>query len=172
MVSDPRCPYCDGKVSATATWCMHCGQDFETPVDADGGRVVGYGSDDAADFEAALDAGDLDGAIRALRMRENGPKVVGIVLGLVALVTVPLVSPAGVTLLYLAAAVGVGLYASRQPSVDDALRDGGTVLAVVPLVLWLAAALLSGFVGFGVLDLFGPVVYAGLVLFATRRMTQ
>jgi hypothetical protein len=34
MRSDPRCPACDGKVSATAQWCMHCGRDFEQPVDA------------------------------------------------------------------------------------------------------------------------------------------
>lgn len=34
MRTDPRCPSCDGKVSSAATWCMHCGADFEAPVDA------------------------------------------------------------------------------------------------------------------------------------------
>jgi hypothetical protein len=36
MRADPRCPYCDGKVSATAEWCMHCGREFDGPVDAAG----------------------------------------------------------------------------------------------------------------------------------------
>jgi len=38
MPSDPRCPRCDGKVSARATWCMHCSADFEVP--GEGRRTV------------------------------------------------------------------------------------------------------------------------------------
>ena len=45
MRPDPRCPSCHDKVSATAQWCMHCGRDFETPVDA---------SELGADGEAVL----------------------------------------------------------------------------------------------------------------------
>lgn len=172
MVSDPRCPHCDGKVSATATWCMHCGQDFAEPVEADGGRVVGHGLEEPSGLLSALESGDAGAIGRTVERREDGPKVVGVVLAVVAFVTFPIVSPPGVTVLYLAAVAGVGLYAARQPSADDAIRDGGTALALVPLALWLATALLSGFVGVGVTDLLGPVVYAGLVLFATRRLSQ
>ncbi|SFR89040.1 hypothetical protein SAMN05216559_0568 [Halomicrobium zhouii] len=31
MPSDPRCPRCNGKVSARAAWCMHCGADIQVP---------------------------------------------------------------------------------------------------------------------------------------------
>lgn len=172
MVSDPRCPHCDGKVSATATWCMHCGQDFAEPVDADGGRVVGHGLHDSTGLLSAVESGDTRAIGRAFESREDGPKVVGVVLAVVAFLTLPIVSPAGVTLLYLAVVGGLGLYAARQPSAADAIRDGGTALAVAPLALWLAAALLSGFAAVAVTDLFGPILYAGLVLFAVRRLSR
>ncbi|MBX0324225.1 hypothetical protein EGH21_14395 [Halomicroarcula sp. F13] len=172
MVSDPRCPHCDGKVSATATWCMHCGQDFAEPVEADGGRVVGHGLDEPTGLRSALESGDARAIGRTFESHEDGPRVVGVVLAVVAFVTLPMVSPSGVTFLYLAAVAGVGLYATRQPSAADAIRDGGTALAVAPLVLWVAAALLSGFTVVAVTDLFGPILYAGLVLFAVRRLSR
>lgn len=50
MRQDPRCPSCDGKVSATADWCMHCGREFDAPVDAnaDGGGEVTIATDRAS----------------------------------------------------------------------------------------------------------------------------
>jgi len=84
MRSDPRCPSCDGKVSATATWCMHCGRDFEDPVDANaagGGTVTttreatggfgetgsaggdgGWADDDAVSAESGTVSYGADGA--------------------------------------------------------------------------------------------------------------
>ncbi|WP_135303680.1 zinc ribbon domain-containing protein [Haloarcula amylovorans] len=170
MRADPRCPHCSEKVSATATWCMHCGQDFAAPTDASSGQLAG-GDASVADLEAALEAGEFDGITRILQRRADGPRVVGVALGFVALVTLPIVAPAGLTWAYLAAAVSIGAYAARQPSVDDAIRDGGTALAVMPVLLWLVAAIVGGFTGVSALDLVGPTLYAGVVLFAVRRLT-
>jgi hypothetical protein len=44
--TDPRCPHCDGKVSATASYCMHCEADLP-PADFDP-RETADGTD--ADF--------------------------------------------------------------------------------------------------------------------------
>jgi len=41
MSADPRCPSCHEKVSATATWCMHCGVDFDEPADAEVAESAG-----------------------------------------------------------------------------------------------------------------------------------
>lgn len=51
MRADPRCPSCDGKVSASADWCMHCGREFDAPVDRS------RGSDDSDSY------GDGDGGL-------------------------------------------------------------------------------------------------------------
>ncbi|MBV0925426.1 zinc ribbon domain-containing protein [Halomicroarcula limicola] len=169
MRADPRCPHCSEKVSATATWCMHCGADFSTPIDASGGQFAGEAS--MVELESALEAGDVTGATRLLRHRTDGSRLVGVALGIVALVTLPLVAPAGVTWAYLAAVVAIGAYAARQPSVDDAVRDGGTALAVAPILLWIVAAVLRGFAGVSAVNLLGPALYAGAVLFAVRRLT-
>ncbi|WP_254272573.1 zinc ribbon domain-containing protein [Haloarcula marina] len=166
MVSDPRCPHCSEKVSATATWCMHCGADFEAPVDADGGYLA---SGEGARLQSALESGDFDGVLVATDRFDGGTTAVGVVLGFAALVTLPIVSPPGVTLLYLAACVGIGVFAANQPTVREAIRDGGTALAVVPFVLWLLAALLFGRPA-SVWNLAGPIVYAGVVLFVTRKV--
>ncbi|MBX0295726.1 hypothetical protein [Haloarcula nitratireducens] len=169
MRADPRCPHCSGKVSATATWCMHCGADFSVPTDASGGQFAGEAS--MADLESALEAGDVDGVTRVFRRRADGSRLVGVALGVVALVTLPIVAPEGMTWAYLAAVVAIGAYAARQPSADDAIRDGGTALAVTPILLWLVAAIVGGFTGVSALDLVGPTLYAGVVLFAVRRLT-
>ena len=158
MVSDPRCPHCDGKVSATATWCMHCGADFETPVEADSGRPV-------ADRQQT----DRTGSTEAEFLGEVGvgPAVAAVGLAVLGLVTVPIVAPANVTLAYLAAVVGVAAYAARQSTVGQATRKGLRSLAVVPLVLWLLAAF---FVGAPLGSVVGPAVYAALFLFLARRV--
>ncbi len=37
--SDPRCPVCEEKVSATAIHCVHCGEEFDDPTGTEPGSV-------------------------------------------------------------------------------------------------------------------------------------
>ncbi|MFC6864011.1 zinc ribbon domain-containing protein [Halomicroarcula sp. GCM10025817] len=157
MRPDPRCPHCNEKVSSTATWCMHCGADFEEPVDAGG-----------SDLASVLERGDTDDVLVVVGDSEYGPSAAGIVLGAVALFTLPVVSPPGVTLLYLVAVVAVGYLAAQRETFADAVDRGVQLLALAPFALWVVAALGGRPVGFGVLV--GPVVYAALLLFAARRI--
>lgn len=62
MVSDPRCPACDGHVGATATHCMHCGATFAGPTE---GRQGDDGDDTARSTESTheptVPTGDSNG---------------------------------------------------------------------------------------------------------------
>jgi len=170
MVSDPRCPHCSEKVSATATWCMHCGRDFDGPVDADGGRLrTDTNRRGEPDLEAALNEGDLGAIVDAAERGEAGGKAVGVALAVVALLTLPMVAPtSGATLVYLVLVGLVGYVAATQDSVAGAVETGTKALAAAPFVLWAFVALQRGFTGVTVSSLFGPVVYAGLALYAAR----
>ncbi|MFB6222274.1 MAG: hypothetical protein ABEH86_01200 [Haloarcula sp.] len=171
MTADPRCPHCSEKVSATATWCMHCGREFESPVDAGTGTTVldAGGSQTATALETALNSGDLDGIRRALSRGDSGPTLVGIGLGTVALFTLPFASPPGVTLWYLLAVVGVGSVAATQATVDAAIRTGVKALALAPFMLVFIDVLLGGFNTAAPTALLGPAVYAGLALYGLRQ---
>ncbi|MFC6757051.1 hypothetical protein ACFQER_10665 [Halomicroarcula sp. GCM10025894] len=120
MRSDPRCPACAGKVSSTATWCMHCGEDFPTAVDADSGRPVQDRATEKADYEESVDGGSSDAT------------TVGFLVAIVGLVTLPFATPPNMLLFYAAAAVGSGIYAARQASLREAASKGGLALAVAP----------------------------------------
>ncbi|MDS0252153.1 zinc ribbon domain-containing protein [Haloarcula tradensis] len=173
MTADPRCPHCSEKVSATATWCMHCGRDFDSPVDAGTGTTVldAGGSQTTSDLEAALNAGDLDGIQNALAQSDNGPTIVGVVLAGIALFTLPLVSPPGAAL-YLLVVAGVGAIAATQSTFDAALRTGGKALALAPFVLVFIHVFLgylsSEAVATSATVLVGPAIYAGLVMYGIR----
>nr|WP_240938325.1 zinc ribbon domain-containing protein [Haloarcula rubripromontorii] len=173
MTADPRCPHCSEKVSATATWCMHCGRDFDSPVDAGTGTTVldAGGSQTTSDLEAALNAGDLDGIQNALTQSDNGSTIVGVVLAGIALFTLPLVSPPGAAL-YLLVVAGVGAIAATQPTFDAALRTGGKALALAPFLLVFIDVFLgylsSGMVATSATVLVGPAIYAGLVMYGIR----
>jgi len=175
MTADPRCPHCSEKVSATATWCMHCGRDFDSPVDAGTGTTVldAGGSQTTSDFEAALNAGDLDGIQNALAQSDNGPRLVGVVLAGIALFTLPIVSPPGVTLSYLLVVAGVGAIAATQSTFDAAIRTGGKALALAPFLLVFIDVFLGylfgGTVATSATVLVGPAIYAGLVMYGVRR---
>lgn len=169
MPSDPRCPHCSEKVSATATWCMHCGRDFDQPVEADGGRPVGSGRGETTDVAAALESGDIDGLRHALERSDTGMTTVGIAYAVIALVTLPFVAPGGVTLLYLVAVAAVGYVAADQRSLSTAIERGGQALAAAPFLLWLVAGLF-GSAAVSATALLGPVVYAGLVLYGIRAL--
>lgn len=174
MTADPRCPHCSEKVSATATWCMHCGRDFDGPVDAGSGTTVldAGGSQSAADLESALNAGDVDGIKTALASSERGATLVGIGLAALALFTLPYATPPDNTLWYLLAVAGVGGVAATQPTADDAVRTGGKALAVAPFVV-VFADVLVGYLTAGLLTaspmvLVAPAVYASLVIYGVR----
>ena len=169
MVSDPRCPNCDGKVSATAMWCMHCGADFDSPVDADTGRAVEGRHRQRADLERALNSGDVDELSAALDSKGVGSAVAGVAVAFAALLTLPWVSPPNMTALYLGAVVGIGIYAARQASVGDAIRKGGRALAAAPFALWLLAPLVNGVASFALGTLLGPLVYAVVVVSIARQ---
>lgn len=174
MTADPRCPHCTEKVSATATWCMHCGRDFDSPVDAGSGTTIldARGGQTTADLESALNAGDVDGIKAALASSERGATLVGIGLAAVALFTLPYATPSGNTLWYLLAVAGVAGVAATQPTADDAVSTGGKALAVAPFFVVFVDVLLeyltSGLLTAGPAVLFAPAVYAALVIYGIR----
>ncbi len=159
MVSDPRCPECTGKVSSTATWCMHCGADFPSAIDADSGRPVQDRADGEAAYEESTDGGSSDA------------QTVGFLVAVFGLITLPFVTPPGVTLLYVTAAVVAGLYAARQSSLGQAASRGGFALAVAPLAIWTLSLALSGPGDVSFTALLGPLAYA-LVVSALGRSAQ
>ncbi|EMA22536.1 hypothetical protein [Haloarcula argentinensis] len=152
---------------------MHCGRDFDSPVDAGTGTTVldAGGSQTTSDLEAALNAGDLDGIQNALAQSDNGPTIVGVVLAGIALFTLPLVSPPGAAL-YLLVVAGVGAIAATQSTFDAALRTGGKALALAPFVLVFIHVFLgylsSEAVATSATVLVGPAIYAGLVMYGIR----
>lgn len=175
MTADPRCPHCSEKISATATWCMHCGRDLDSPVDAETGTTVldAGGSQTPSDLEAALNAGDFDSIQEALAGSDQGPTLAGFGLAAVALFTLPYATPPGNTLWYLLAVAGVGAVAATQVTMDGAIETGGRSLALAPFFVVsadvLSGYLVSGLVSAGPTVLFGPAIYAGLVVFGIRR---
>jgi len=158
MVSDPRCPECAGKVSSTATWCMHCGEDFQSAIDADSGRPVQSRAGGNADHEQSANDGGSDA------------KTVGLLVAVAGLVTLPFVTPPNMTLFYAAAAVGSGIYAARQLSPREAASRGGLLLAVAPLVLWTLSLVVPGTGEFSLGALLGPLAYAIVVSSLARAI--
>jgi len=158
MVSDPRCPECAGKVSSTATWCMHCGVDFESPIDADSGRTVRDRADERTDYEESVDDDESDA------------KTVGFLVAIVGLVTLPFVTPPNMTLFYVTAAVGAGFYAARQPSLAEAAARGGLALAVAPLALLALSVVVPGTGGFAGGSLVPALAYAIVVSALARSI--
>ncbi len=158
MRTDPRCPACAGKVSSTATWCMHCGEDFPTAVDADSGRPVQDRATEKADYEESVDGGSSDAT------------TVGFLVAIVGLVTLPFATPPNMLLFYAAAAVGSGIYAAIQASLREAASKGGLALAVAPLVLWTLSLVVPGTGGFSVGGLVAALAYAIVVSSIARAI--
>ncbi|PSP82622.1 hypothetical protein BRC96_10435 [Halobacteriales archaeon QS_6_64_34] len=160
MRSDPRCPECSGKVSSTATWCMHCGEDFRNPIDADSGRPVQDRAGGKADHESAVDDGSSDAS------------TVGLLVAVFGLVTLPFVSPPGMLVFYVVAAVAAGMYAAGQSSLAGAAARGGAALAVAPLALWTLALFMSGPSALSVGSLLAPLAYALVVAAVAASLTK
>lgn len=137
MREDPRCPRCNGKVSATATWCMHCRADFENP--GEGRRVT--------DRQIGAESG-LSRVVRSFDRNEGTREVLALVVSLATLFPiVGLGAPRGGIPLTLVAVIALGLYLRRcadakrilvHASYGTAglivlLRFVSATLAVVPL---------------------------------------
>jgi hypothetical protein len=136
---------------------MHCGQDFDEPREAGSGELTD-----------ALARGDGNAIVVQFNDSEYGPGAVGVALAVVALLTLPIVSPPNVTFFYLAAVVAIGYLAAQRPTAADALSRGAQLLALAPLLLWLLSALLYGVPP--ITALFAPIVYAGLAIILARRI--
>lgn len=142
MGSDPRCPACGEKVSATATWCMHCSADFDAPVDAERGGARmdsktrtcaedGSGSGGGGD---SFGADDVDGTRATLTAAG-----LGVVAWIVLSAVVPLVGWADV--IALAALVALVFHVRTLASpVDMLVRMGyataGLVVGLRVYVAW------------------------------------
>lgn len=111
---------------------MHCGTDFPSAIDADSGRPVQDHADQQADYEESVKGGSSDAM------------TVGFLVAVAGLVTLPFVTPSNMTLFYVAAAVGAGVFAARQPSLTEAAARGSLALAVAPLVLWTLSLVVPG----------------------------
>jgi threonine/homoserine efflux transporter RhtA len=138
---------------------MHCGAEFDEPLDAETGQTLdspGYGGAS----EAATGSNRSDTSIKAI----------AVALSVAAFVTIPLVAPANVTLLYLIAVVGVGFYANSQTTASDATQRGLRALAVAPLGIWMASPLVTGFEAFSPFGVFLPAVYAAVVLWIRKEI--
>lgn len=60
---DPTCPACGEAVGARASYCMHCGADFESPVDGSAARSTG-GANVGRDRDDPTDSDDFRTGIR------------------------------------------------------------------------------------------------------------
>lgn len=144
---------------------MHCGADFEEPVEADGGRVRTRHDDGGV--RAALERGDVDGALAGLD-DGRGPTLVGVAVGLVALLSLGVVVPATLPTRVVVALV-VGYVAADRSTVDAAVERGARALAVAPVVLLVIYTVRTGITP-SPFDLLQVGLYAGLVLFVARRL--
>lgn len=137
---------------------MHCGVDFERPIDADSGQAVRDRHDGRGGYAASADDG------------ESNATAVGLVVAVVGLVTLPFVTPPGMTLFYVTAAVVAGVVAGSQSSLAAAASKGGLALAVAPLVLWALSLVVPGTGGFSVGSLVPALAYAIVVSSLARSI--
>lgn len=136
---------------------MHCGVDFEHPVDADSGRAV-----------ESRHSGGVDSNQLGPEEADTAVRVVAVLVAVFGLVTLPFVTPPGVTLFSVAAALLAGVSAGGQSSAAEAAARGGSLLAVTPVVLWLVAALVLG-TGASLGGLVPALAYAIVVAAVARQ---
>jgi hypothetical protein len=137
---------------------MHCGEDFKSPVDADSGRPVENRHTGGVDSNQ-LGTDEGNGAV----------KTVAVLVAVFGLVSLPFVTPPGMTLFYVAAAILSGLSAAGQSSAGEAAARGGSLLAVTPVVLWFLSALVLD-TGASMGGLVPAVVYAIVVSSLARQI--
>lgn len=161
MPADPRCPRCNGKVSARATWCMHCGADFEVPSE----------SRHRADGTAAAE-GTLAQLVRSFDRNDGTRQVLSILVTAPALILLVAVGVLKDTVsIALVGAVALGVYFRLCGSARRIVVHGayGTAALVACLHL-LAADLDSPNLPGAALD--GPVLVIVALLVATGWWTD
>lgn len=144
--ADPRCPHCDGPISGTSSYCMHCGEDVESPSgsvadDADVSDADDYVRTGGRPNTSTTTTGgwlDPDGLLDdASTVVVAG--VAAVVVGIISFVVVLLVLQSLVAVLAgPLAAVAVGLWVGRDRSVFGAARKAcyaiATALVLVPTI--------------------------------------
>jgi|GEM_PF-3296715 len=161
MATDPRCPRCDGKVSARAAWCMHCGADFEVPGDA---RRVASGT--------ATEEGTLARLVRSFDRNDGTRQVLSILVTipvLIILVTVGVLR--GGVGLALVGAVALGVYFRLCGSARRIVVHGAYGTAALIGCIHLVAADLDSANPVGAL-LDGPVILTVALLVAAGWWTD
>lgn len=159
MRPDPRCPSCGEKVSATATWCMHCSADFDAPLDAERGGARMERATSPTGDAGSFDEGDVE-QTRATLVAAG----LGFLAWIVISAVLPLVDWAGV--LALAALAALVLHLRTLPSpVDMLVRAGyGTAAILVGLRVYL------GWASPGLADSMdgGTLIFAALLVFGAH----
>ncbi|WP_226011162.1 hypothetical protein [Halomicrobium salinisoli] len=169
MREDPRCPHCEEKVSATAAWCMHCGRNFESPVNAgsDGALddLLGSAVTDAgaSGSSASGEVGDLGDVLAVLdRSSETRQGLVMAVAGATWVVLSVATGANGVVALLASAAFGYYLFQLDDAATVLVRSVYGAAALVVALQLFVAV---SGGGGLpALLDGGALVVVVGLVV--------
>ena len=136
---------------------MHCGEDFQQPIDADSGRAV-----------ENRHSGGTDGNQLGTDDDGRSATAAGVAVAIFGLVTLPFVTPPGMSLFYVAAAVGAGMVAAAQSSTAQAIARGGTALGATPIVLWFLSALVLD-TGASPRGLVPALVYSILVSSVAKR---
>lgn len=138
---DPRCPECGEPIGQTATYCMHCSADLSGRAATEGtaqstgtGTGTGTSTTDAAGEGQLLDPeGLLDNSLTVVV-----GIVGGLVIGIVATITLAFLTASGLALLGVVAWLVSTAYLARQRTVQGAVSKAAygvaLVLLLVPLI--------------------------------------
>ena len=165
---DPHCPECGEPIGQTATYCMHCSADLsdeqaaaDTNDDGAWDEAAGAGSsdgsDDSGDSAPTYDPLEDEGGDATVNTDDGGQLldpdgfvdntltvvvgiVGGIVVGIVAIVTLLVITGSGWgALLGIVAWLGSTAFLVRQRTVQGAVEKSGYAVAVVLLLIPLVA---------------------------------
>lgn len=145
MPADPRCPECDGKVSARAVHCMHCDAAFDEPITGDVGTASGDEDESLGARVSVPDVGAAVGAAvsggaddRPSTGASDGPSP-GDASGAAASDDAPLLDPDGLAddALTLVAGVGFGLVVGAGAGLLGLVLTRSAWSLLVALALWL-----------------------------------
>ena len=138
MNDDPRCSACDGPVSATALYCLHCGADLddEPPGSTPNERATRPTASPDVTANSAADRrldpdGLLDGSLTLL-VGLGGGAIVGVLTFL--LVGIATQSGGSIVPAGLAWLAGTGYFATRE-RVGEALKYGCYAVALLLVLL-------------------------------------
>ena len=173
--SDPRCPECGGKISATASYCMHC--DADLTVEDEGAESVDadVSADDDVDYETpdedsgglfdlgfSIGSGSEEAAESDVGIESDQPSNVG--------VETDQPSTVGAES---SARTGAGVDSARQDTIEEdavekttlLLRGPVSVIVAFPAALLFLGGAFAGFSGLSALS------YGGIFLLAWVGVT-